>query len=86
MGQWRGGLAVALGLTAGALNGFLIRAAMTSSVGFRASSLGRLMIISALGVGLGALLGLQYIPLVIVGIAVAQLVMAAVSTVSMVRA
>jgi hypothetical protein len=85
LGAWRPGLAVALGLLAGAANGFLARGALGLDASFRATSLGRLLVLSAAGVGLGALLGLQFVPLVLIGIAASQLVLAGVAAVSAVR-
>lgn len=86
LGSWRGGVAVALGLLVGAANGLLARRALGLDVSFRLTSVGRLMVLSAIGIGLGALLGLAYIPLVIIGIGGAQLVLAIVSGVTAVRA
>lgn len=86
LGSWRAGVAVALGLLAGAINGFMARRTMTAEVSFRALSMGRLAILSAVGLGLGALLGLQFVPLVLLGIAAAQIVLAFAAAVSMVRA
>jgi len=86
LGSWRGGLAVALGLLVGAANGFLARRALYLEAGFSVTSLGRLALLSAIGLGLGALLGLVYVPLVLVGIAAAQLVLAVVASVTAVRA
>ena len=84
-GFWRAGVAVALGLLVGSVNGFLARRALGADAGFRVTSLGRLTVLSAVGLILGALLGLPYVPLVLLGIAAAQLVLAVVSTVTMVR-
>jgi hypothetical protein len=86
LGSWRGGLAVAIGLLVGAVNGFLVRGSLGSEVSFRAMSMGRLLVLSAVGLGLGALLGLQFVPLVLAGIAGAQLVLAVVAAVTTVRA
>jgi hypothetical protein len=47
--------------------------------------MGRLSLLSAIGLGLGALLGVQFVPLVLIGIAAAQLVLAVVSSVAAVR-
>lgn len=85
-GSWRGGTAVALGLLVGATNGFMARRAVSADVSFRAVSMGRLAILSAGGLGLGALLGLQFVPLVLIGIAAAQLVLAIAAAVTAVRA
>ena len=84
-GSWRGGVAVALGLLVGSVNGFLARRTLGADAGFRVTSLGRLAILSAVGLVLGALLGLPYVPLVLLGIAAAQLVLAVVSTLTMIR-
>jgi hypothetical protein len=43
--------------------------------GFRAASLGRLALLSVAGLGVGALLGLQNVPLTIVGVGLAQLLL-----------
>ena len=85
LGSWRGGLAAALGLLVGAVNGFLARKALGFEAGFGFTSLGRLGLLSAVGLGLGALLGIVYVPLVLAGIAVAQLVLAVVATITAVR-
>lgn len=85
LGSWRGGVAVALGLLIGSANGFLVRRALGADAGFRVISLGRLAILSAVGLLLGALLGLPFVPLVLLGIAAAQLVLALVSTVTALR-
>ena len=82
LGSWRGGVAVALGLLVGSVNGFLVRRSLGADAGFRMTSLGRLAILSAIGLLLGALLGLPFVPLVLLGIAAAQLVLALVSTVT----
>jgi hypothetical protein len=86
LGSWRAGLAIALGLLVGATNGFLARRALGVEAGFGFTSMGRLALLSAVGVGLGVLLGLPLVPLVLVGIAAAQLVLAVVASVVAVRA
>jgi hypothetical protein len=85
LGSWRAGVALALGLLVGATNGFLARRALGVEAGFGFTSMGRLALLSAVGLGLGALLGLPFIALVLVGIAAAQLVLAVVATVTAVR-
>ena len=85
LGAWRPGAALALGLLAGAGNGFLARGALGLETSFRATSMGRLLVLSAAGVGLGALLGIQLVPLVLIGIAAAQLVLAGAAVVAAVR-
>jgi len=87
LGAWRGGLAVALGLAVGAVNGFLARRALGLEASFSLTSMGRLAVLSVAGLGLGALLGgFQYVALVLIGIAAAQLVLAVAATVASVRA
>ncbi|HEY4027082.1 MAG TPA: hypothetical protein VGO86_11685 [Candidatus Dormibacteraeota bacterium] len=86
LGSWRTGVALALGLLAGATNGFLAQRALGVEAGFGFTSIGRLALLSAVGLGLGALLGLPYVPLVLAGIAAAQLVLAVVASVTAVRA
>jgi len=85
LGSWRAGVAVALGLLVGATNGFLARRALGVEAAFGVTSMGRLALLSAIGMGLGALLGVQFVPLVLIGIAAAQLVLAVVSSVAAVR-
>jgi hypothetical protein len=77
---------VALGLLVGAGNGFLARRALGAEAGFGFTSMGRIALLSAIGLALGLLLGLPYVPLVLIGIAAAQLVLAVVASVAAVRA
>jgi len=86
LGSWRGGVALALGLLVGSANGAMARRSLGLDASFRMTSMGRLAILSAAGLGLGVLLGLPYVPLVLIGIAVAQLALAVVSAMSAVRA
>lgn len=72
LGHWQAGLAIGAGLTIGAANGFLVRRSLGSAAGFRASSLGRLALLSVVGLGAGLLISPAVAPLVLVGIAVAQ--------------
>jgi len=85
-GHLRGGAAVALGLLVGAANGFLARRALGIEANFGFTAMGRLALLSAIGLGLGLLLGLPYVPLVLLGIAAAQLVLAVIASVTAVRA
>ena len=71
------GLALAAGLVIGSFNGWLAERSLTMDVAFRATSLGRLAVLSVVALGVGALLGLQNIPLVLIGVAAAQLVLVA---------
>ena len=85
LGQWRAGAGVALGLLVGAANGFLARRALGIEASFGFTAMGRLALLSAVGLALGVLLGLPYVPLVLLGIAAAQLVLAVVASVTAVR-
>ena len=85
LGHWQEGLAVALGLLLGSVNGLLALRALGAGTSFAATSLGRLALLSAAGIGVAALIDLRLAPLVLAGIAVAQLVLAVASAVSMVR-
>jgi hypothetical protein len=84
-GHWRAGAGVALGLLVGAVNGFLARRAMGIEASFGFTAMGRLAFLSAVGLGLGLLLGLPYVPLVLLGIAAAQLILAVIASVTAVR-
>ncbi len=85
LGHWRAGAGVSLGLLVGAVNGFLARRALGIEANFGFTAIGRLAVLSAIGLALGLLLGLPYVPLVLLGIAAAQLVLAAVASVTAVR-
>lgn len=85
LGHWRVGAGIALGLLVGATNGFLARRALGIEASFGFTAIGRLALLSAAGLGLGLLLGLQNVPLVLLGIAAAQLVLAVVAGVTAVR-
>jgi hypothetical protein len=85
-GWWRAGLAVAIGLVLGSLNGPLARHALGTGVDFRVSSMFRLGILSALGIAVGALLGWSQVPFVIGGVAASQLLLAGVAAVEVSRA
>ncbi|MGH7876500.1 MAG: hypothetical protein ACRENM_02375, partial [Candidatus Dormibacteraceae bacterium] len=58
-GHPAGGAALAVGLLLGSGNAALIRRCLHADLGFRTASLGRLALLSAGGVGLGALLGVH---------------------------
>ncbi len=85
VGSWRGGVALALGLLVGASNGFIAKRMLETGTGFAFTSLGRLALLSAVGLGLAALLGLQFAPLLLLGIAGAQVILAVTSSVAAVR-
>jgi hypothetical protein len=86
IGSWRGGAALALGLLVGSVNGLLARRSLGLDASFRMTSMGRLAVLSVVGMGLGVLLGLPYVPLVLIGVGAAQLVLAIVSAMAVVRA
>ena len=69
------GAALAAGLLIGSLNCWLARRSLGLDASFRATSLGRLLVLTAAGLGVGSLLGLQNVPLTIIGLAVAQLLL-----------
>jgi len=73
---WRAGAALAAGLLIGSANGFLADRSLWLGA-FRMFSLGRLAGLSAAGVGVGFLLGVEVIWLVVVGLALAQLALSA---------
>jgi hypothetical protein len=76
-GQVKSALALAIGLIVGSANGLLVQRSVALGVAFTAVSLVRLMVLTALGLGIGLLIGLSQVWLVVGGIAVAQLVLAA---------
>lgn len=79
------GVAIAAGCLLGSVNGPLARRALASDLGFRSSSLLRLALTTAAGILVGALLGRHEIFFVLVGLGAAQLTLAAVSAVTLVR-
>lgn len=80
------GLALAIGLLLGSVNGFMARRALAAELDFRLTSLGRLLVLSVAGLGLGFLLGMAAAPWVLVGIGLSQLALAAVAAAWAVRA
>ncbi len=85
VGHWEAGLAMALGLLVGSANGFLARRTLLAGVGFGFLSLTRMLVLSAVGIGLAALIGIQLAPLTLGGIALAQLALAVAALVAAVR-
>ena len=78
-GHWLLGLAAAIGLAIGSTNGFLTRRSLHGPLGFRAASLVRLGVLSLVGIAAGLVIGVTSLPFVIGGIALAQLLVAAVA-------
>jgi hypothetical protein len=85
-GAWRAGLAVAVGLLLGAFNALLVDRSLDSALGFRAASLGRLGLLSALGLGAGLLIGPQVAVLTLLALAGAHLVLTVVAGWGLLRA
>ncbi len=65
MGYTRAGIAVALGLVLGSVNGALAERALGTGVSVRLSSLSRLAVLTGAAIGGGLLLGTDYAWLVI---------------------
>jgi hypothetical protein len=76
VGQPRAGLALAIGLLLGSANGFLARLGVGLGGAFLATSMGRLVLLSTVGLGAGVLLGLDVAWWTLVGLAIAQFVLA----------
>ncbi|GAC1656711.1 MAG: hypothetical protein NVS9B1_12700 [Candidatus Dormibacteraceae bacterium] len=76
LGHPRAGLALGAGLVIGSANGYLARKSLNVDIPFRATSLGRLAVISMAGLAAGILLGMDVAWLALVGLAAAQLVLA----------
>lgn len=76
IGQLRAGLEIDIGLFIGAANGPMIQRSVMLGARFGVLSLGRLLLLSVVGLGIGLLLGSNLAWLVIAGVALAQLVLA----------
>jgi putative flippase GtrA len=85
VGQPRPAVALAAGLLIGAANGFLVRRALGFEAGFRATSIARLMVLTIAGLAAGLFLGLDVVSWAIVGLAGAQLMLAAAAARELVR-
>ena len=77
IGQLRAGLEVDIGLLVGSANGPLIQRSVLLGARFGVLSLGRLLLLSIIGLGIGLALGSSLAWLVIAGMAVAQILLAA---------
>lgn len=77
LGHPRAGMALAAGLLIGSGNGYFAERALWSGLPFRATSLVRLALLSVAGFAVGLLLGLDVAWLPIMGIAAAQVILAA---------
>lgn len=84
-GNLRAGFALGIGLLIGSMTGFAAMRALESPVGFRLTSMLRIGVMTVAGLGAGAVIGLQYAWLVLIGVAAAQLLLVAVAARSLVR-
>ena len=84
-GHWLPGLALAVGLLIGSLNGFLIRQTVRFELSFRLTSGLRLLALTAAAIGLAAIIDMSLVLFTLAGVAVAQVVLAVVSAVQLVR-
>src|SRR5205807_2252477 len=78
-GMERFGLALAAGLLIGSCNGYLARGAVGAELDFRATSVGRLLLLSAAALGVAALIDFSVMPFAIAGLGLAQVALAVVS-------
>jgi hypothetical protein len=85
IGQSGPGLLLALGLLAGSFNGYLARGALRSELDFRLTSGVRLLAMTALAVGVAALIDVRLIPFAAAGLALSQLTLAVAAGVRMLR-
>jgi len=74
-GHWLQGLGLGVGLLLGGLNGYAMQASLGAEAGFRATSLVRLAVLTALAIGAGVVLGSGLVWPVL-GVGLAQLVLA----------
>jgi hypothetical protein len=86
VGHREAGLALAGGLLIGSCNGYLARGALGAELDFRATSVGRLFLLTVAAVGVAALIDLSLVPFAVAGLALAQIVLAVVSGIQLVRA
>ncbi|MGH7902720.1 MAG: hypothetical protein ACREPA_01160 [Candidatus Dormibacteraceae bacterium] len=73
------GEALAVGLLIGSVNGGLAARSLGTDMDFRFASMGRLACLTAAGLMVGVLLGAAYVPLVVAGIAAAQMLLAVIA-------
>jgi len=86
LGQPPIGFALGAGLVIGSLNGFMAKYALGSALGFGASSLGRLGLLTAAGLVAALIFGVDTAVWVLAGLAAAQLVQAGLAVAEAVRA
>ena len=73
------GVALALGMSIGAANGFLARRFLEAGISFAATSLARLVVLTAAALTAGILLGLDRVYLVVAGVAISQFILVGVA-------
>ena len=73
-GGWPASLGLAAGLLLGSVNGFAAQRSLGAEAGFRMTSMLRLAVLTAVGIGTGVVLG--SVVSVVLGIGLAQLVLA----------
>jgi len=84
-GSWAAGIALGIGLALGGVNAALVARSVQAGGGFRATSLGRLGLLSVVGLGLGFVLVPAQAWLVAVGLGAAQLILVALSARELVK-
>lgn len=84
-GEWRAGLALGAGLVIGSVNGLAASRALDAPLGFQATSIFRLAVMTVAAIGVALLIGLQLAWLVLIGVAGAQLVLVAVAARSLLK-
>ena len=85
-GSWSAGIALALGLGLGAVNAAVLARSVHAGAAFRTASLGRLGVLSLVGLGIGFLVVPGQAWLVAVGLGGAQLILVGLSARELVRA
>jgi hypothetical protein len=84
LGRFQAGLSLAAGLVIGSANGFFAMRALSSGLSFRATSTARLAVLTAAAVGCGLLIGGPFW-LAVLGVGLAQLVLAGVAARGLLR-
>jgi hypothetical protein len=77
MGRPAAGAALAVGMVMGAANGHIARRLFNLGVPFGLTSMLRISLLTAIAVAVGAIFGFGHVFLVVLGLGIAQLIMAA---------
>jgi hypothetical protein len=85
VGQRGPALALAGGLLIGSCNGYLARGAVGAELDFRATSVVRLLLLSAAALAFAALIDVSAMPFAIAGLGLAQVALAVVSGIHLAR-